>query len=130
MRTRHQRRQHRSRCSSVPTHVRASTFVHTGREQAQVLSIALGHRDDLRADRHELAVRLLRALATARANRERDLVRGAAFISRAAEDVARHQHQRRVFVNRAAAVALQLVHGLPEQAEGLGGDLEAKHMTS
>ena len=100
------------------------------RKHAQVLSIALGHRDDLRADRHELSVGLLRALAAARTHGERDLIRGAPFISGPAEDVARHQHQGGVVVERGAAVALELVHGLPEQAQGFRGDLEAKHVTS
>ena len=72
---------------------------------AEVLPIAMGHRDDLRADGDELAARLLLACATSAANGERYWVARASVLSTLAEDVASHREQRVVI--KLSAVTVQ-----------------------
>jgi len=50
-----------------------------------VLGVAVGHPEDVRADRHEPSTRLLSASAAGRVDVEHDLVAGAAFVAWAAE---------------------------------------------
>ncbi len=104
--------------------VRSGTFIRDrSRYQTQVLTIAVGHRDDLCADGHELSTRLLATPAAFRADRERDLVACPAFLAGATEDVARHQHQRGVVVERSAATS-ELAHGLAEERQSFGRNVE------
>jgi len=97
-------------------------------EGCDVLGVAVGHPEDVRADRHEPATRLLSAGAAGGANVEHDLVARAAFVARAAEHRARHLEQRRVVVERPAGAAAELVQGVAEERERLRGDFEAQHM--
>jgi hypothetical protein len=101
---------------------------HSRRKQAEMPTVALGHRDALLADRDELSIGLLRTADALRTNRESDLIRGSPFIplTGPAEDVACHQHQGRVVVERSPAVALEFAHGLSEQAQCFGSDLAAR----
>jgi hypothetical protein len=63
-----------------------------------VLPVAIGHRHDIRADRHEFPAGLLPALSARRANRKHDLVAGSTVVARPAEQLPRHQQQRGIIV--------------------------------
>jgi hypothetical protein len=58
---------------------------------AEVLAIAMSHRNNVRADGDELAACLLLACAAARAHGQTDLVPRASLISVLAEDEASHR---------------------------------------
>jgi hypothetical protein len=64
------------------------------RDAAQVLAAAMGHCDDIRADRHELAARGLMASAALCADGKRDLVAGATLVTRSAKRETRQRQQR------------------------------------
>jgi CelD/BcsL family acetyltransferase involved in cellulose biosynthesis len=95
------------------------------RERAQVLAIAVGHRDHLRADGHELSARVLTTLAALRADGKCNLIACPSFISRAREEMARDLHQRRIVIERSAAPP-EFVHGLTEERKRFGRNVEAQ----
>jgi hypothetical protein len=70
----------------------ASVSVRRARQQlTDVLAVTLRHRNDLCADRHELAARELRSAAASGADAERNLIRRAPVIPRTTEHMARHR---------------------------------------
>jgi len=65
---------------------------------AEVLRIAPGHLDDLGIDFDELAAPLLPSAAAFLANRQGNLVIGAASFGRTAENLTCHEQQRRIVI--------------------------------
>ena len=93
-----------------------------------MLTVALGHRDDLGRDGHELSARVLLSPAASRANPQRDLVTRSALVRRSAEDVTSHREQRRVVIESVPALTPEPGDGFTEERERLRLHLEAQHV--
>jgi len=92
---------------------------------ADMLGVAARHLDDVRVDLDLLAPSLLPAAVALTADRDRDLVTGSALVGGTAEDVARHEKEGGVFVERFIGFTAELGHGFAESCESIGGDLHA-----
>src|SRR6185436_3047329 len=99
-------------------------------DATEVLTVALGHLDDLVADGDELSVRQLLAVAALRAYAEQDLVTGAALLAGPSEHVPSHRQQRRVVVQRGLGAAPKRRQGFAKQRKGLRRDLETQHVAA
>ena len=95
-----------------------------------MLGVAVRHVDDARVDFDLLALSLLPAAFALAADGDGDLVAGSAFVGGTAEDVARHEKEGGVFVERPVGLAAELGHGFAESGEGFGSDLHAQDVSA
>jgi hypothetical protein len=107
--------------------VAGTRFNFGARQQwTDVLAIAFSHGHDRVPDGDELAAAEVASAASA-AHGERDLIRGATFVSRSSQHLARHREQHGIVIEPAARRTSQLAHGIAKQRERLGRHLEAPH---
>jgi hypothetical protein len=97
---------------------------------ANMLGVAPRHADDPSADFDLLAPSLLPATVALAADGNRNLVAGSALVGGTAEDVARHEKEGGVFVERLVGFSTELGHGFAEGCEGFGGDLHAQDVSA
>ena len=97
---------------------------------ADMLGVAARHLYDVRVDLDLLAPSLLPAAVALAADRDRDLVTGSALVGGTAEDVARHEKEAGVFVERFIGFTAELGHGFAEGCESFGGDLHAQDVSA
>jgi len=123
-------------CASVvvSVHVGASAYLrtitgaHVGVHVADVLPIALSHLDDFGADFDELTATLLRRPPAALANRERDLVAGAARVLGAPQSLTAEEQDGCVVIESLARIAANFRHRFPKGGEDLAREVEAEHV--
>jgi hypothetical protein len=95
-----------------------------------MLGVTARHLDDARADFDLLAPSLLPAAVALAANRHQNLIAGSALVGGTAEDMARHEKEGGVFVERCIGLAAQLGHGFAEGCEGFGRELHAQNVSA
>jgi hypothetical protein len=102
----------------------------SGRKATQVLRVTARHLDDLGTDFDRFTAPLLPTSPTRFTNCERNLVRRPTRITRATENVARHQKQRRIVIERSTCVPANLPHRVPKRRERLRRDFESEDVGS
>ena len=105
-----------------------SNYAHVGANVPDVLPVALGHLDDFGADFDELTATLLRRPPAALANRERDLVAGAARVLGAPQSLTAEEQDGCVVIESLARIAANFRHRFPKGGEDLAREVEAEHV--
>jgi hypothetical protein len=106
-----------------PTALTHVGLTHVGAYVTQVLRIAGGHFDDLRADFDLLAAPLLPTTAARFAHTKRNLVVRAAIVRRTAENVAGQGEQRPIVVEGRTRIAAHLGDGFADVRQRFRRDL-------